>query len=219
MSICEQRRYLYTFYRNILIFGLLCNPARSAAVSVTASSEEKTEAQAINMIDGDINTRWSSIFDDKQWVMIDIGEIRDIKGIEIYWEAAYTKKYKVLVSVDEKKWQSVYNTTSGSGGMTDIEFPSQKARYIKLNLIERGTEWGNSIYEVILKGITDFKNTEADPELRMAFGLIKEDPLVLEWLKQQQDIGTPDKQLVPSMEGGQLSTFNNAMVAMAFLVK
>lgn len=49
--------------------------------------------------------------------------------------------------------------------------------------------------------------------------LIPEDPLVMEWLKQTQDIGTLDKKLVPSMEDEQISTFNNALVAMAFILK
>lgn len=49
--------------------------------------------------------------------------------------------------------------------------------------------------------------------------LIPEDPLVMEWLKQAQDVGTLDKQLVPSMEDDQISTFNNALVAMAFILK
>lgn len=49
--------------------------------------------------------------------------------------------------------------------------------------------------------------------------LIPEDPLILEWLKQIQDISSPDRQLLPSMEGNQAQTFNNALVAMAFILK
>ncbi|MBU1862544.1 MAG: hypothetical protein KKH94_02630 [Candidatus Omnitrophica bacterium] len=49
--------------------------------------------------------------------------------------------------------------------------------------------------------------------------LIPEDPLVLEYLKQLQDISSPEKQLVPSQEDMIAQTFNNAIVAMAFILK
>jgi hypothetical protein len=46
-----------------------------------------------------------------------------------------------------------------------------------------------------------------------------EDPLVLEGLRQIQDISSPGRQILPSMENNEAQTFNNALVAMAFLVK
>ena len=49
--------------------------------------------------------------------------------------------------------------------------------------------------------------------------LIPGDPLVLEWLKQVQDVSSPARQLLPSMENNEAQTFNNALVAMAFLLK
>ena len=49
--------------------------------------------------------------------------------------------------------------------------------------------------------------------------LVPEDPLVLEWLKQCQDNFSPEKQLLPTAEDNQAQTFNNALVAMAFIIK
>lgn len=54
---------------------------------------------------------------------------------------------------------------------------------------------------------------------RQAQELIPEDPGVLAWLKQQQDLGSAERQLVPSMEDGLAQTFNNAIVSMAFILK
>ena len=54
---------------------------------------------------------------------------------------------------------------------------------------------------------------------RRAAELAPEDPLVLEWLRQIQDVSSPDKQLLPSAEDNQAHTFNNSLVAMAFIVK
>ncbi len=49
--------------------------------------------------------------------------------------------------------------------------------------------------------------------------LIAEDPLVLEYLKAMQDISSSDKALVSSMEDNIVQTFNNSIVAMAFILK
>ena len=46
-----------------------------------------------------------------------------------------------------------------------------------------------------------------------------EDPLVLEYLKAVQDTSSQDKKLVPSMEDNMAQTFNNAIVAIAFMLK
>lgn len=46
-----------------------------------------------------------------------------------------------------------------------------------------------------------------------------EDPLVLEYLKDVQDYSSKEMNLLPSQEGNEVSTFNNALVAMAFILK
>ncbi len=46
-----------------------------------------------------------------------------------------------------------------------------------------------------------------------------EELLVLQYLKCIQDTSSEKKQLLPSMEGFQAQTFNNALVAMAFILK
>jgi hypothetical protein len=53
---------------------------------------------------------------------------------------------------------------------------------------------------------------------RRAKEMIPEDPLVLEWLKQMQDTGTPDRRLLPSTPGGDEGhTFNNVLATLAFI--
>jgi hypothetical protein len=55
---------------------------------------------------------------------------------------------------------------------------------------------------------------------RWAAQMNPEDPLVLEWLKDLQDHSSADHCLLPAQEGdGAAQTFNNAMVALAFIVK
>jgi hypothetical protein len=55
---------------------------------------------------------------------------------------------------------------------------------------------------------------------RWAAQMNPEDSLVLEWLKALQDHSSADHCLLPAQEGdGAAQTFNNAMVALAFIVK
>jgi hypothetical protein len=54
---------------------------------------------------------------------------------------------------------------------------------------------------------------------RRAAVLTPEDPLVLEWLKTLQDVSSPGRQVLPTTEDNELQTFNNSLVAMAFMVK
>ncbi|MBI9021324.1 MAG: hypothetical protein JEZ10_08745 [Verrucomicrobia bacterium] len=77
-----------------------------------------------------------------------------------------------------------------------------------------------------LTGVASAENLMASNRLecssfsqRKAEFLIPEDPLVLEWLKQIQDTSSPEQQLLPAMEGNSAQTFNNALVALAFIVK
>ena len=57
-------------------------------------------------------------------------------------------------------------------------------------------------------------------EQRRADRLIPEDPLVLVWLKQLQDVGSPERRLLPTApNNNECQTFNNALVAMAFMLK
>lgn len=101
-------------------------------------------------MDGNMNTRWSSPSSDPQWLRIDMGEVKDISGLIIYWEAAFGKEYEVQLSNDDKKWNTVYTTTEGDGNSDEIFFEKQSARYIKIYGIERGTSWGYSIFEIKL---------------------------------------------------------------------
>ncbi len=49
--------------------------------------------------------------------------------------------------------------------------------------------------------------------------LTPEDPMVLEWIKANQDTSSPEKRLVSSMGDNIAQTFNNALCAMVFILK
>ncbi len=135
-----------------LIFYALGPVSSRAAVTVTASSSENESNSAEKAFDGNTQTRWGSQFSDRQWLLIDMGEPKDIVGLTLYWEAAYGRSYNILLSEDGKRWGNVYATAEGDGLIDDIYFGKKRARFIKISLSERGTQWGYSLWEVTVKG-------------------------------------------------------------------
>ena len=136
---------------SIFLMMLSANFNFSSEMIATASSEESSELCAYNAIDGDMNTRWSSTFDDNQWLLIDLGKVTDLAGLEIYWEDAHAKEYKILLSKSKKIWNEAFHANNCDGGLDDITFKKQSIRYIKILAISRATDWGNSILEIKLK--------------------------------------------------------------------
>jgi hypothetical protein len=118
---------------------------------VTVSSEEDSEKIKANLNDGDIYTRWASVGQvDPQWIEYDLGEPYTITGVNIEWESADAKSYRIQVSDNggpDGDWATIYSTTECDGGRDLIKDLSGKRRYIRLFMTERGTQWGYSIWE------------------------------------------------------------------------
>ena len=115
---------------------------------VTASSVQEDRFGAKAAMDGDFGTRWSSGFNDAEWLVIDLGEIRDLAGLTIFWEAAFGEAYDVLLSEDGDVYRTVHTEARGDGNRDLIFFRKQNARFIKIAGRRRGTAWGYSIFEV-----------------------------------------------------------------------
>lgn len=128
------------------------NNAWTAPLQVSASSSESDLYTAKNTVDGNYQSRWSSQFSDPQWLLIDLGEVKDVSGITIRWEAAFGKSYEVRVSEDNSGWKTVYDAAESDGGTDDIYFRKVPARYIKIFMKERATSWGYSVIELAVKG-------------------------------------------------------------------
>jgi len=73
---------------------------------------------------------------------------------------------------------------------------------------------------VVLARDAGARGPAGDSDQRRAGARNPEDPLVLEWLKLLQDRSSADRRLLPAQEGDDAAqTFNNALVALAFMVK
>jgi hypothetical protein len=115
-----------------------------------------------NVNDGSSSTRWSSKYDDDEWIAVDLGKPEVVNGVGLNWEDAYGKSFKIETSNDNSHWQQVYQTSQGRTGWQKVGFPEVTARYVRMHGIERGSWYGYSLYDfevyqgdVASKGLSD----------------------------------------------------------------
>ena len=120
--------------------------------SVSASSVQESGCEAYRAVDGNAGTRWASQYSDPQWLSIDLGSKFSISRVILNWEAAYGKAYKIQVSNNGSSWIDVYSTSSGDGGIDEINITPVDARYIRMYGTQRGTQYGYSLYELEVYG-------------------------------------------------------------------
>ncbi|MFJ1350354.1 glycoside hydrolase family 2 TIM barrel-domain containing protein [Capnocytophaga canimorsus] len=113
---------------------------------LSASSEESGEGNAQNMIDGDANTIWHTMYSvtvakHPHWVDFDMGEMRNIKGFTYQprtsgWNGM-VKDYSIWVSNDAKNWIEIKKGTfPRSTNVQRVMFDKvQKARYIRFTAL------------------------------------------------------------------------------------
>jgi mannan endo-1,4-beta-mannosidase len=128
---------------------------------VEVSSVEKSDLSGENAVDGRLNSRWASEYTDPQSITIDLGEVRDIARIVLVWEAAYGKEYKLQVSDDGATWTDIIHETAGDGGQDD-HVVTARGRYVRMEGLKRGTEWGYSLWEFWVFDRADVSLPEPD---------------------------------------------------------
>ena len=138
----------------------------SNGASATASS-----GNAAMAIDGNTGTRWESqtkpeqtseepkeaipeniAWNNDQWWMVDMGQLRIYNTIQIRWEGAYGKTFDLEASKDGENWKTVKQINNQS--LADFPYEqtlelaaNDTARYIRFTGIARGTGYGYSFWE------------------------------------------------------------------------
>lgn len=115
--------------------------------NTSASTEQNDGLRAALAVDGDNTTRWSSINNEDEYFVVDLGAKVKVGQIEILWEAAYGLEYFIEFSEDSVNWVSIIHETNGQPGENVYEDVQLNARYIQLQGISRGTPYGYSIFE------------------------------------------------------------------------
>ena len=120
----------------------------STGCKIVTSGSENDVFGGKNAVDGDKGTRWSSNFADDAWIYVDLGKKYSVNKVVLTWEGAYGKAYKIQTSTDGKTWKTVKNVTNGKGGEETITFDATKARYVRMQGVERALPYGYSLWEM-----------------------------------------------------------------------
>lgn len=120
--------------------------------SAVASSSSAESAGAGAVADGSTGSRWSSQYNNNEWVYVDLDALQEISSVMLHWENAYARAYNLQVSDDAQSWKDVYTTDAGKGGLETIHFKPVKARYVRMLGRKRATEWGYSLYDMEVYG-------------------------------------------------------------------
>ncbi|HYG37901.1 MAG TPA: discoidin domain-containing protein [Cytophagales bacterium] len=134
----------------------------SATVSVTAAPTNNlalnkpivassNEFPASEANDGNTNTRWSSNFTDNEWIYVDLQSSYALNKVVLNWETASGKSYDIQVSGNGSTWSTIYSTTTGDGGIDDINL-SGTGRYVRMLGKTRNTGYGYSLWEFEVYG-------------------------------------------------------------------
>lgn len=146
----------------------------------TCSGYENVGTKSENATDGLLDTRWSSRFQDGEWLVIDLQKTYMVHRVKLYWEAAYATHFDIQLSTDGVQYETVYTATNAEGGTQDILLPAgaTNARYVRILCHERKTDYGSSLYEVEVYGVrpsTAVNNTpvsDTRPHLILRHGQI-----------------------------------------------
>ena len=156
--IANGKVYLGTFSNQLVVYGLktnrtdTCNTPNIAINKIAHSSTDfNTQNSAALAFDGNINTRWSSNFQDQQYIYIDLQKRYDICNVQIEWDAALGKDFQIQVSDDSTHWMTVADITNNTS-FSNVVPVQASARYVRLLGITRGTSEGFSIDEFEVYG-------------------------------------------------------------------
>ncbi len=133
----------------------LNKPVVASSSYYSGSWRHRTNLPATNAVDGNLSTRWGSRYSDPQWIYVDLGSTQKIGRVKLNWDTAYAKAYQIQVSNDAQTWTTIYNTSSGTGGVNDLTGLDGSGRYVRMNGTVRGTQWGYSLWEMSVYGIAD----------------------------------------------------------------
>lgn len=124
-------------------------------VSAWASSENGGNT-AEKAIDASLISRWESVHgSDNEWFAVDLGKQLYVYTVNIHWENAYGKIYKIQISDDRTfaNYTEIASITDSDGKLdTVLTNNTVKGRYLRLLGIKRAMGYGYSIHDFKVSG-------------------------------------------------------------------
>ena len=99
-------------------------------------------------LDGSLDTRWESNYRNNSWLLVDLGEVKEIGAVNIWWEGAYASEYAIEVSEDGTDYREVASVNLTHEGEEITSFDPVNARFVRVKCIKRATIFGFSIKEI-----------------------------------------------------------------------
>ncbi|WP_379356052.1 MULTISPECIES: discoidin domain-containing protein [unclassified Paenibacillus] len=116
---------------------------------VYSSSDEHSQFTKDNVVDGKMDSRWSSDpEEDSSWLYVDLGVETTFSKLKLTWESAYAQHYKIQSSMNSLDWIDIHETDNGHGGEETIHFQNEKGRYLKLLCLKKATTFGYSVWKL-----------------------------------------------------------------------
>ncbi|WBB59299.1 beta-N-acetylglucosaminidase domain-containing protein [Streptomyces sp. WMMC500] len=130
-------------------------PDLARAGRASSSADETPDFPAAAVADGDPGTRWSSPVEDGAWVQVRLAEPARVGEVALRWESAYAKRYRVQVSADGRRWRTAAAVDDGGGGRESVRMDERDVRYVRVQGVERATEFGYSLYALEVRAVHD----------------------------------------------------------------
>lgn len=130
-------------------------------VKASSIQESKEKFYPSNILSENTKNRWSSNFSDPQWIYINLEDDMKFNIVKLHWETAFAKAYKLQISKDVQKWNTIYSTEKNNGGKEEIYVGVQEAKYVRMLGTKRGTPWGYSLYNFDIELKDDRKSPSA----------------------------------------------------------
>ncbi len=127
---------------------------------VSVSSTEYHTLGASNAVDGDSDTRWSSLYSDPEWISVDLGTNYAINRVKLTWAWNSTADYDIQVSTDNVSWTTIKSVSGNTTTVNDNTGLSGTGRYVRIYCTARLSEWGHSIYELEVYGSSSNTSTQ-----------------------------------------------------------
>ena len=115
--------------------------------ATASSSTENAGTPAVDAVDGNAGTRWSSAFS-RPAVARRSTSARSLPicQVVLQWETAYATAFQIQISTDATNWTSIYSTTTGTGGTQTLNVTGT-GRYVRMYGTARATAYGYSLWE------------------------------------------------------------------------
>jgi hypothetical protein len=114
----------------------IVSSANAALTGMVTASSQQAGNEASGAIDNDLTTRWSAeVY--PQWLKVDLGAVKPLRGVELVALAQRAYRFRVEVSSDNATWATAVDATSNTETAAFLERPfaaTLNARYVRLTV-------------------------------------------------------------------------------------